>query len=85
MSTDKPNDIPQDVWDRADLAVWGHATAEEAVARSILEERERCAKICQDNIEVVSGRNGRWLEPHVILNEEVHTGLTYAKAIRGEL
>lgn len=37
----KPDDIPQDVWDRAAM-LWGHE-ARIGIARAIMAERERCA------------------------------------------
>jgi len=41
--TDRPNDIPDDVWNTAPL-LWGHE-ARIGIARSIMAERLRCLSI----------------------------------------
>ena len=56
----KPDDIPQDVWDVASKVVTdadyifdgrfdgGYTPTPEAIARAILAERERCARVVED-------------------------------------
>lgn len=54
----KPEDIPQDVWDAADAVLDGNAwnpIRTEAIARTIMAERERCAKVAGDYI--ISGNS----------------------------
>lgn len=54
----KPSDIPQDIWDAAKAVlaqldgttpdrVGGQVGSLSIVARAILAERERCAKVCE--------------------------------------
>lgn len=52
----RPEDIPQDVWDRAAFAVCGFLAVNrvsfapvERTARAILAERERCAKVAESD------------------------------------
>ena len=44
----KPDDIPEDVWEAArtvlDGYLYGKMSPDEAIARAILAERERCAE-----------------------------------------
>lgn len=67
----KPDDIPQDVWGAAkeSMEVWGslpepktpyeaYKNFESAIARAILTERERCARVCDDaEKQCFEGRN----------------------------
>jgi len=46
----KPDDIPQDVWETAQSSIaegMRSTNIPEAVARAILAERERCAKVAE--------------------------------------
>lgn len=50
----KPDDIPQDVWDDAErrlgdrFLLGARDAAVEIIARAIMAERERCAKVAED-------------------------------------
>ena len=64
----KSDDIPQDIWTSVEtLPIHGDGFPDdddlEAIARAILAERERCAKLCED--EVV--RNKKTGLPHEAL------------------
>lgn len=95
--TSNPEWCPTDIWtDAVEAAKWADALyvddlsqgekseVVEAIAAAILRQRERAAQICECHIEVVASRGRRWLERHEILNEETHSGFSYARAIRGD-
>lgn len=63
----KPDDIPQDVWDSAEDQLRGLSyllSSTEIVARVILAETERCAKIADS-----------WPNLHPILQEEISAAI----------
>lgn len=52
----KPDDIPQDVWDSTEGVRISFVNPDpdevrEAVARAVMEERERCAKIAEEMLK----------------------------------
>lgn len=48
----KPEDIPKDIWDATGRVLDGYLyspmSADEAIARAIMAEREACARIAED-------------------------------------
>ncbi len=51
----KPDDIPQDVWGAAIAATrYKHIMLDEAIARAIMAERERCANVAEARNELYS-------------------------------
>ena len=71
----RPDDIPQDVWDYAEIALKfvpsGDDNAQIAsVARAILDERERCEMIAQAEIDRTKRRMAETPdEPRMLVNQ----------------
>jgi hypothetical protein len=83
----RPKDIPQDVRiEAADL--WARIVAEEAddsdIARAILAERERCAKVAEDQFTKESVQKNAKGEPYDSGKIAIYASQRIAFVIRGE-
>lgn len=93
----RPDDVPEDVWEEAGLAMspaWlnsetpAYFVQRVGIARALLAERERCAKICDEaEKQCLEGRNEHPIKSEMrILNQGAMTlARDLATAIRGEI
>lgn len=78
--------------DSAYREVWSTVTHEKRLAsfakkiavQAVLEERERNAKLCQENEVWMSADKGMVLRPNLPIAGHEHVGFAYAAAIRAQ-
>lgn len=78
----RPEDVPQGVWDAAHEEVEAmperppfKVEVQQAIARAIFAERERCAKVLADNHTIISGEPADPMMPQLI--DAIRAGATY--------